>query len=152
MQTLKSVHLLVGIFGIVVFVLTGQYMEIFLRGMIDMPDGPRLLYRTSHLYLMWSSLVNLLVGVYFVAANVKVSRLMQCFASGLLLAGPPLIIAGFFLESPANNLDRPFCGWANYFALAGVILHVFASRKTAVNTMKLGTSATAVNGPSGTNN
>jgi hypothetical protein len=131
MHTLKSVHLLVGIFGIVVFVLTGQYMAIFLRGMMDMPDGPRLLYRTSHLYLMWSSLVNLLVGVYFIAANGKVTRIMQCIASALLLAGPPLIIAGFFLESPNNDLDRPFCGWANYFAIAGVIVHAFASRRAA---------------------
>jgi hypothetical protein len=143
MQTLKSVHLLVGIFGIVVFVLTGQYMSILLRGMMDMPDGPRLLYRTSHLYLMWSSLVNLLVGYYFVAANTKVARIMQCFASALLLAGPPLILAGFFLESPVNNLDRPFCGWANYFALAGVILHVFASRTNAVNASQLRPSPAA---------
>jgi hypothetical protein len=131
MHTLKPIHLLVGIFGIVVFVLTGQYMEIFLRGMMDMPDGPRLLYRTSHLYLMWSSLVNLLVGVYFVTASTKTARFMQFAASVLLLAGPPLIIAGFFLESPNNNLDRPFCGWANYFAIAGVIVHVFASRRAA---------------------
>jgi hypothetical protein len=143
MHNLKSAHLLVGIFGIVIFVLTGQYMAIFLRGMIDMPDGPRLLYRTSHLYLMWSSLVNLLVGVYSVASNIKAARFMQYVASALLLAGPPLIIAGFFLESPANNLDRPFCGWANYFALAGVILHVFASRKNAADTMELSTSPTA---------
>jgi len=47
----------------------------------------------------------------------------------LLLAGPPLILAGFFIESPANNLDRQFCSWANYFALGGVILHLFASRE-----------------------
>jgi hypothetical protein len=147
MHNLKSVHLLVGIFGIVVFVLTGQYMAIFLRGMIDMPDGPRLLYRTSHLYLMWSSLVNLLIGHYFVAANTKVARLMQCIASALLFAGPPLIIAGFFLESPANNLDRPFCGWANYFALAGVIVHVFASRKNTVDTRQSIASPVIPNNP-----
>jgi hypothetical protein len=137
MHTIKSAHVLVGIFGIVVFVLTGQYMSIFLRGMVDMPDGPRLLYRTSHLYLMWSSLVNLLVGVYLVVASNKSSRYWQFLASVLLLAGPPFIVTGFFLESQANNLARPFCGLANYCALAGVILHVFASRNVAAESMPL---------------
>jgi hypothetical protein len=135
MQAIKSSHLLVGIFGIVVFVLTGQYMSIFLRGMSELPDGPRLLYRTSHLYLMWSSLVNLLVGIYFVAATARNARIMQLIASALLFAGPPLIIAGFFLESPANNLSRPFCDAANYLAIAGTLLHVVSSRRAAPTTV-----------------
>jgi hypothetical protein len=143
MHTIKSAHVLVGIFGIVIFVLTGQYMSIFLRGMVDMPDGPRLLYRTSHLYLMWSSLVNLLVGVYLVVASNKSSRVWQFVASSLLLAGPPLILMGFFLESQATDLVRPFCGLANYFALAGVIVHVFASRNAAAETMPLQSSPAA---------
>jgi hypothetical protein len=129
MHILKPIHLLVGVFGIVIFVLTGQYMGIFLRGLNEMPDGPRLLYRSSHLYLMWASLVNLLVGMYFGLAVSRSSRITQYVASVLLLSGPPLILAGFFIESPGNNLDRPFCTWANYFALAGVVLHVFASRE-----------------------
>jgi hypothetical protein len=131
MHSLKQFHLGLGIAGIVIFVLTGQYMAIFLHGLTDLPDGPRLLYRTSHLYLMWSSLVNLIVGVYFIVAATRSARIMQCIASAFIFAGPPLIIAGFFLESPANNIDRPFCGWANYFALAGVILHLFASRSSS---------------------
>lgn len=127
MSLFKPFHLLIGIAGLVAFVLTGQYMAMFLNGMTDLPDGPRLLYRTSHLYLMWSSLVNLLVGFYFVAAASKGARVAQAFASSLLLAGPPLMLTGFFLESPANDFDRVFCGWANYFGLAGVILHVASS-------------------------
>ena len=124
MHTFKPLHLTVGLFGLVAFVLTGQYMAMFLNGLTDMADGPRLLYRTSHLYLMWSSLVNVLVGFYFAAAASKSARIGQIVASIMLLAGPPLMLAGFFLESPANNLDRVLCGWGNYLALAGTILHV----------------------------
>ncbi len=130
MHLIKPIHLLFGIAGIVIFVLTGQYMAMFLHGLAGMPDGPRLLYRTSHLYLMWASLVNLLAGIYFVAAGSKGARIAQCVASFMLFAGPPLIIAGFFLESPNNNISRPFCGAANYLALAGTILHVVSSRRT----------------------
>ena len=127
MSSLKPLHLLVGIIGLVAFVLTGQYMAMFLNGLNELPDGPRLLYRTSHLYLMWSSLVNLLVGFYFVAAAGKGARIGQIVASVMLLAGPPLILMGFFVESPANDLERMFCGWANYLALAGVIIHIGTS-------------------------
>jgi len=129
MAILKSLHVGLGLAGILIFVLTGQYMEIFLHGLNDMPEGPRLLYRTSHLYLMWSSLLNLIVGFYFTVAATRDARIAQVISSALLLAGPPLILAGFFIESPENNISRPLCGVANYFALAGVIVHVFANRK-----------------------
>ncbi|HTE42667.1 MAG TPA: hypothetical protein VK629_17735, partial [Steroidobacteraceae bacterium] len=106
MQPLKSIHLLAGIAGLVIFVLTGQYMSIVLRGLAELPDGPRLLYRTSHLYLMWSALLNLVVGFYFVSAAQRGPRIVQTVASVALLAGLPLILIGFFVESPANNLSR----------------------------------------------
>jgi hypothetical protein len=127
MHPLKSIHLLAGIVGLVVFVLTGQYMAIVLRGLAELPDGPRLLYRTSHLYLMWSALLNLVVGFYFVAASQRGPRIVQTIASVALLAGLPLILIGFFIESPANNLSRQFCGMANYLALGGALLHVIAT-------------------------
>jgi hypothetical protein len=127
MPLLKPLHLAVGLLGLIAFVLTGQYMGMFLGGLEAMPDGPRLLYRTSHLYLMWASLVNLLVGAYFVTGVSRGARIGQSLASALLLLSPPLMLTGFFLESPANNLDRVFCSWGNYFALAGVILHIASS-------------------------
>jgi hypothetical protein len=133
MHALKPVHLIVGVVGIIAFVLTGQYMGIFLQGLAGMPDGPRLLYRSSHLYLMWSSLLNLVIGYYFVAAASQGARIAQGIASALLLAGPPLILIGFFVESPANDFDRVFCGWANYFALGGTLLHVVSSRTLKPN-------------------
>jgi hypothetical protein len=131
MQHFKSIHLLAGILGLVIFVLTGQYMAIVLRGLVDLPDGPRLLYRTSHLYLMWSSLLNLVVGYYFLAATQRAARNLQALASVALLAGLPLILLGFFLESPANDLSRRFCGIANYLALGGAVLHVIATASDA---------------------
>ena len=124
MQILKPIHLAVGAFGLIAFVLTGQYMAIFLHGLQDSADGPRLLYRSAHLYLMWSSLANLLVGAAFVVATSRGARIVQILSSVALLIGPALLLAGFFIESPVNNLRRPFSDIANYLALGGVILHV----------------------------
>jgi hypothetical protein len=125
---IRRLHLAVGLAGLVAFVVTGQYMAIVLRGLADVPDGPRLLYRSAHLYLMWSSLVNLLIGFYFVPAVERGARLVQASASALLLAGPLLVIVGFFVESPVNDFGRVYTSIANYFALVGTLVHVAASR------------------------
>lgn len=125
---LARLHVAVGAIGLLAFAVTGQYMAIVLRGLAEMPDGPRMLYRSAHLYLMWSSLLNLFVGVHFAAAASKGARTVQTVASGMLLAGPVLILVGFFVESPANDFDRLYSGVANYLALGGALLHLGASR------------------------
>ena len=119
-----------GLLGLVAFVLTGQYMAMFLDGLNAMADGPRLLYRTSHLYLMWASLTNLVIGVHMSTPSERGARAIQGAASALLLVGPPLMMIGFFVESPANDLDRMFCRLGNYFALAGTLLYVGASLRS----------------------
>ena len=125
---MRRLHLAIGVAGLVAFVVTGQYMAIVLRGLAAMPDGPRLLYRSAHLYLMWSSLVNLVVGFYFVAAVERGVRLAQMAASACLLVGPLLVVVGFFVESPANDFSRFYTSVANYLALGGVLVHVATSR------------------------
>ena len=103
---IRRLHLAVGVAGVVAFIVTGQYMAIVLRGLAHLPDGPPLLYRSAHLYLMWSALLNLVVGFYFRAAEERGLRIAQTAASACLLVGPPLMIVGFFIESPANDFSR----------------------------------------------
>jgi hypothetical protein len=133
MRALNLIHLAVGIGGVVAFVLTGQYMAIFLGGLTGMPDVPRLLYRTSHIYLMWAALLNLIVGCYFNVANTRGARILQAVSSGLLLASPVLMLASFFVESGANDLDRVLSNFGNFSALGGAIIHAAASLKARPN-------------------
>src|SRR5690242_18986041 len=102
MRTLKPLNITFGILGLMAFVMTGQYLAIFLKGLSEMPDTPRLLYRTSHLYLMWASLLNLIVGLYFTIAASRGAQIMQVVSSALLLTSPLLRLAGFFIESPTG--------------------------------------------------
>ena len=125
MHHLKSIHLIVGLLGLIVFVLTGQYMGIFLNGMQGMPDGPRMLYRSAHLYLMWASLLNLVVGFRFAVARPNM-RIVQTIASVALLVTPALLLSSFLIESRAPDLNRSLASWANYLALGGTLLHVMA--------------------------
>jgi hypothetical protein len=126
MTRLSRIHLFIGIVGIIVFVLTGQYMHWAHDHLRGMADGPRLLYRTSHIYLLWSSLLNLVVGVSDLSTEERLVRVSQFGASTLVLAGPALFLFSFFKESNTGMLSRPVTRVGIYAALAGVLLHTFA--------------------------
>lgn len=65
---MRRFHLVVGTAVLVAFLVTGQYMDKFLDHLRGMPDGPRLLYRTRHLFLMFAGLLNIAL-----ATNVRQS-------------------------------------------------------------------------------
>ena len=52
---MRLLHLIFGVFIVVVFLLTGQYMHVYLNHMVGVPDGLRLLYRTRHIFILFSS-------------------------------------------------------------------------------------------------
>jgi hypothetical protein len=124
---LRSLHLALGVAAFALFVLTGQYMHWILDHLRGLPDGPRLMYRTSHIYLLWSALLNLVLGSYLRPAGTRRARGAQVVGSLLLLAGPILLTASFFLESNHADLVRPSARLAIQLALAGSALHAFAS-------------------------
>ena len=54
---MKRFHLIFGLTVLVVFLLTGQYMDRFHYHLMYMADGPRMLYRTRHIFILMSGLV-----------------------------------------------------------------------------------------------
>ncbi len=64
----KWLHLLFGILGLVAFLFTGQFMDRRLDHLVGMPDGPRALYRSGHIYILFSALLNLLLVLYVVSS------------------------------------------------------------------------------------
>lgn len=62
---MKRIHLIFGVFVVVAFLLTGQYMDKYHNHLVGVPDGPRLLYRTRHIFILLASLLNLGLGAYF---------------------------------------------------------------------------------------
>lgn len=117
----RNSHLIVGGLGLVVFLLQGQYMARVL-GMDAMPDGPRMLYRSAHIYLMLACLANVTAG-YFMTPE-RESNLVQRLASVLLLVCPPLLIVSFFTESATATLERPIGTYTLYllFGAAALLL------------------------------
>jgi hypothetical protein len=121
---MRRLHLAVGWVALVGFLLTGQYMDRVHAHLVGMPDGPRLLYRSAHIYLLFAALLNLLLGAYLRLARTRSLRLVQQAASGAILLLPGLFALAFFLEPGMAELERPWARPAIYLSLAAVLAHV----------------------------
>lgn len=124
---LQALLLAMGSLGVLGFLGTGQYMKYALDGMQGMPDLPRLLYRSAHIYLLWAGLANLLAGMALAPTRQPLAGWLQRGAGGLLSVTVPLFAASFFVESPQGLIDRPLASLGNYLGGAGVVLAVYAA-------------------------
>ena len=124
---MRRFHFYFGIAVVIVFLLTGQYMEYVHNSRL--PDGPRLLYRSRHIYLLFSGLINLSIGAYLTDKLSGWRRLLQLIGSILLGIGPPLLLIGFFREpahGPSETMVAPF---GIYITALGTLLHVIAATR-----------------------
>ena len=119
----RWLHLAVGIVGVISFLGTGQYMDRALDHLRGMDDARRLLFRSTHIYLLYGSLVNLALGLYL-PATFGWRRWVRTIGSLFILATPWMAAAGFFTEPWLTGLDRTFSRAAAYCCLAGMVLHL----------------------------
>jgi hypothetical protein len=120
---MRLLHLVVGIAGVVGFVLTGQYMDRVHDHLRGMDDTTRLLFRSTHLYLLFVSLINVGLGLYL-RPRGGWRRWMQSLGSLVLLAAPFVAVAGFCTEPWLTGLARPYTRPLAYGCLAGMLLHL----------------------------
>jgi hypothetical protein len=131
-MTLRQVHRLAGLATVIVFVGTGAYMHFRYDHLRGMTDATRLLFRSTHIYLFFTGLLNLALGLYFSPARDPWARRLQLLGSILILAAPVLELAAFMREPFLGGLQRPFTAPAVYAALAGMLLHL-ASQTQSTN-------------------
>ena len=123
---MKRFHLIFGVVVVIAFLLTGQYMDKYLNHLDGMPDGPRMLYRTRHIFILLAGLINLGIGAYFHARSFHGRRVMQLLGSGLIVLATVLFVAGFFYEPMLTSLHTPLSHWGMYSIFAGTLLHVLS--------------------------
>lgn len=123
---MKRFHLIFGFVVIIIFLLTGQYMDKFLRHLEGMADGPRMMYRSRHIYILLSGLLNLGIGTYFSYRVTRWRRVVQYVGSGLIVAATALFISGFFWEPKLAGLETPWAGQGVYLLAYGTLLHLLS--------------------------
>ena len=109
---------------VVGFLLTGQYMDKFYNHLHGMADGPRLLYRTRHIFILLAGLLNLGIGAYFTNRIHSWARALQLLGSLFIFAASILFLIAFFYEPNLGNLHTPLSHWGTYTIATGAVLHV----------------------------
>ena len=125
-----TLHFVVGWITVAVFLATGLFMRLGYRGVATPDLAHRVFFRTHHLYLLASALVNLLAGSSLRNAHRPAQRpRLALAASTLMLAAPPLLLLGFATEhlTPALRGEATSLGW--YTLAAGVVLQLLALRR-----------------------
>lgn len=123
---MKRFHLVFGILIVIIFLLTGQYMDRYLNHLQGWPDGPRMLYRTRHIFILMSGLVHLVLGVYMLVRPLLWQRILQWVGSAFLVATSVLFVAAFFYDSIRGDLSAPLSHRGVYLMAYGVLAHLLS--------------------------
>lgn len=128
---MRLLHLITGILIIIVFLLTGQYMEFYYPQMEGVTDGARMMLRSRHIYILLAGLVNLGIGVYFIQQRKGWRKVLQLAGSGLLLIAPFLLTGAFFYEPTLPHLQRPLTLPAIVALLTGTLFHFISGARAS---------------------
>ena len=126
---MKRFHLFFGLTLLVVFFLTGQYMDIVHHHLAEMADKPRLLLRSRHIYILLSTFPHLTLGSYFQTNTIVWRKRLQWFGSSLTTIGSILLVVAFFTEPWRPGWDMPVALVAVVALLTGVMSHVVSGWK-----------------------
>ena len=84
----------------------------------------RLLFRSSHIYLLFAALLNLVLGLHDEPVQRGWQVWLRRAGSVLVLMAPVLFLLAFFREPWLVGLKRPFALPGVIISFAGVICHV----------------------------
>jgi hypothetical protein len=90
-MTWSRAHWLAGTVTLIIFPVAGWYMR-YVAVVPQLADAPRLVYRSRFLFLLFIALANL------VLSQTEPRRLIERFASAIVLIAPVPLIAAFFVD------------------------------------------------------
>ena len=120
-------HLIFGIAVFIVFAVTGSYMRADFPDKDIIPQELRLLMRSRHIYILFSSLIHLTLGLYLSVSPVRWRMAVQYLGSAVLATSSAVLLWGFVVETYELRHFSDISRWGIYLSLAGVGIHLIAS-------------------------
>ena len=123
-------HLVFGLVLFVIFLVTGQYMR------ADFPDKEaidqtlRVLMRSRHIYILFSALIHIGLGLYFIPRVGTWRKALQYSGSAVLLGSSILLVIAFIQETYSFGVFSELSRYGIYTSLAGVGLHLVSALPT----------------------
>lgn len=116
-------HLIVGGVFLVLFLLTGVYMLDQFPELYKNREEVRMMYRATHIYLLFAALLNLLSWQQFKSSPFVFGGNVRSLASVLIALSPLILFVAFCLEPASYMIERPIGFWGVVCAFVGVMLH-----------------------------
>jgi hypothetical protein len=126
---MRRLHLAVGLIALAAFLASGTYMLLGPDHLHDRDDATRLLFRSTHIYLLFAALLNLVLGLYEGPAQGGWRLWSRRVGSVLVLAAPVLLGMAFLQEPWMAGLARPYTKPAIVGSLFGVLGHLAGSTR-----------------------
>ena len=121
---MRYVHLIFGILMFVVFTITGRYMR------ADFPDKDaiapefRILMRSRHIYVLFSALIHIGLGLYLQLRPLIVQKILQIAGSAVLVYSSVMLVWAFAVETYQLQHFSSLSRSGIYASLAGIGLHL----------------------------
>ena len=125
---MRRAHLIVGVFGVIAFVITGQVMARHIPDVHSLSAEVQMMYVSRHIYLLGAALVNLVLGLYLELKPPGWRRILQEIGSLLILLSAVALLMAFIAEPALGMAGRSWRSFSGLIALfAGVMTHLVAS-------------------------
>ncbi len=121
---MKWTHLVFGVAVFVIFTITGRYMRIDFPDKDMIPQELRLLMRSRHIYILFSALIHLLLGIYLQMRPDLGRRILQYMGSGFLFLSSGLLLQAFIVETYHYGHFTDTSRFGIYTSLVGIGLHL----------------------------
>ena len=122
-------HLIFGIILFVVFLITGKFLRVDFPDKDIIPQDLRLLMRSRHIYILFSSLIHILLGLYLQTHEKLWRKYLQIFGSVLLFSASVLLIWAFVFETYTARHFSDVSRYGLYASLAGTIFHLLSQNR-----------------------
>lgn len=98
---------------------------------LDLPnqemDAQRMMYRASHLYILFTAALNVAIGCYWAKRDSRFKILLQNTGSTMLILSQPFLLAAFIMEPQEDGSNRLITLLGCLLVLAGVVLTLGSS-------------------------
>jgi hypothetical protein len=126
---LRKLHFVVGVAGVVAFLVTGVYVRAGFPDLYAANEVVRYLYRSNHVYVLLASLVNVALGVHLAPVAPGWRATVSKLGSILALAAPVVLCWAFFIEAPKASPERVVTLLGVAALAAGIALHVLGGSR-----------------------
>ncbi|MGB7209993.1 MAG: hypothetical protein WBD27_15140 [Pyrinomonadaceae bacterium] len=121
---MKWFHLIFGILLFIVFTVTGRYMRVDFPDKDAIPQELRLLMRSRHIYILFSALIHLALGVYMQMRPQVWRKVLQFSGSTVLVVSSAFLVWAFVVEIYSLQHFSDLSRNGIYLSLAGIGLHL----------------------------